>query len=286
MALRPLSQVSCVVCIVLLPVLLQAQEPTGTITGVVLDASGGIVSGASVTIVDKATHSTTRTLTSTAGVYSAPSLQPGPCELRVEAKGFKQTVIELEAEVGRVTTADVRLQVGDVRETVTVEANAVRVNLAQTALEGIVTQELFRELPLNGRNFLDLGQLEPGVQVVPDGIITRVGFSRLSVAGQTGLTTRVTVDGLDINDEHAGSVAMNLSAESIKEFQISRSSFDISTGLTGFGAVNVVTRTGSNELHGGGFLLWRDDSFAARIAQEPTPFDREQPGFSLGGPFV
>src|SRR5690349_9374787 len=161
MALRLLSQVSFIVCIVLLPVLLQAQEPTGTITGVVRDASGAIVSGASVTIVDKATHSTTQTLTSTAGVYSAPSLQPGLYELRVEAKGFKQTIVELEAEVGRVTTADVRLQVGDVNETVTVEANAVRINPTQTSLEGIVTEELIHNLPLNGRNFLDLGQLEP-----------------------------------------------------------------------------------------------------------------------------
>src|SRR6266478_1324374 len=165
MALRPLSQVACVVCIVMLPVLVQAQQPTGTITGVISDASGAIVSGASVTIVDKATHSTTRTLTSTAGVYSAPSLQPGLYELRVKAKGFKQTLVELEAEVGRVTTADVRLQVGDVTQTVTVEAYGVRVNPSQTSLEGVVTQELIRALPLNGRNFLDLGQLEPSVQV-------------------------------------------------------------------------------------------------------------------------
>src|SRR5207245_6558564 len=132
MALRPLSQVSWVVCIVMLPVLVQAQQPTGTITGVVRDPSGAIVSGASVTIVDKATQSTTRATTSNAGVYSAPGLLPGLYKVCVEATGFKQTVVELEAEVGRVTTADVRLRVGDFKETVTVEANAVRVNLAQT----------------------------------------------------------------------------------------------------------------------------------------------------------
>jgi hypothetical protein len=284
MALRPLSQVSCIVCFVTLSVLVQAQEPTGTITGVVRDPSGAIVSGASVTIVDKSTHSTTRTLTSTAGVYSAPSLQPGPYELHVEAKGFKQTVVDLEAEVGRVTTADVRLQVGDVKETVTVEANAVRVNLAQTALEGIVTQELFRELPLNGRNFLDLGQLEPGVQV--NTATGKGAYSMLGVAGQSGVTTRVTVDGLDISDEHFGTVAQNISTDSIQEYQISRSTSDVSTGLTGSGAVNIVTKSGANELHGSAFFFWRDDAFAARIGQEPAPFDREQGGFGLGGPFV
>jgi len=286
MALRPLSQVSCVVCIVLLPVLVQAQQPTGTITGVVRDPSGAIVPGASITIVHEATQSTTRATTSNAGVYSAPGLLPGLYKVCVEATGFKQTVVELEAEVGRVKTADVSLQVGDVTQTVTVVAYGVHVNPTQTSLEGIVTEELIHNLPLNGRNFLDLGQLEPGVQVVPDDIITRSGFARLSVAGQTGVTTRVTVDGLDVSDEHAGSVALNLSADSIKEFQISRSTFDVSTGLTGSGAVNIVTKSGSNELHGSAFLLWRDDAFAARIGQEPTAFDREQAGFDVGGPFI
>src|SRR2546429_7040774 len=224
MALRPLSQVSCVVCIVLLPVLVQAQQPTGTITGVVRDPSGAIVPGASITIVHEGTQSTTRATTSNAGVYSAHGLLTGLYKVCVEATGFKQTVVELEAEVGRVKTADVSLQVGDVTQTVTIVAYGVRVNPTQTSLEGIVTEELIHNLPLNGRNFLDLGQLEPGVQVVPDDIITRSGFARLSVAGQTGVTTRVTVDGLDVSDEHAGSLALNLSADSIKEFQIDRKS--------------------------------------------------------------
>src|SRR3989442_13893571 len=96
MALRPLSQVSCVVCIVLLPVLVQAQQPTGTITGVGRDASGAIVSGASVTIVDKATHSTTRTLTSTAVVYSAPPPQPALFETMHDATVFELTSLPLK----------------------------------------------------------------------------------------------------------------------------------------------------------------------------------------------
>jgi len=114
-------------------------------------------------------------------MYSAAGLLPGLYELRVEAKGFKRHVIELTVEVGRVVTADVLLQVGAVTETVTVEANGVHVNLTQTALEGIVTQELFRELPLNGRNFLDLGQLEPGVQV--NTATFKGAYSMLGVAG-------------------------------------------------------------------------------------------------------
>src|SRR5712664_3164909 len=115
MALRPLSWLSCVVCVFLLPGLLRAQQPTGAITGVITDPSGAIVPGVSITIVHKPTQSTTRATTSSAGLY----------ELRVEAKGFKRHVIELTVEVGRVVTADVLLQVGAVTETVTVEANGV-----------------------------------------------------------------------------------------------------------------------------------------------------------------
>ena len=265
---------------------LQGQQPTGTVAGVVTDPSGAVVPSATVTTRNKETQFTVRTTTSGAGVFNTPALQPGGYELQVEAKGFRTTVVELKVEVGRVTAADVRLQVGDLTETVAVSANGVRVSPTQTALEGIVTEELIRGLPLNGRNFLELGQLEPGVQLNSFTMINKGAYSKLAMGGQSGITTRVTVDGLDISDEHAGTVAQNISQDSILEFQVSRSTPDVSTGLTGSGAVNIVTRSGSNEIHGDGFFFWRDDKFAARIGQEPAPFDREQGGFSVGGPFV
>ncbi len=281
----PLYLVAALLGFALLPICLRAQQPSGTIAGVVTDPLGAVVPGASVTVIDSASHFTVRLHTSDEGVFNAPGLLPGPHEVRVQVPGFKQTITELEVEVGRISVADVRLQLGSMTETVNVSAAAVRVNPTQSALEGIVPEGWLRSLPLNGRNFLDLGQLEPGVQVTPDAIVNRGGFARLSVAGQTGLTTRVTVDGLEINDEFSGSVAMNLSADGIEEFQISRSNFDIATGLTGTGAVNIVTRSGSNRLRGGAFLLWRDSAFAAHLG-EGTSFDREQAGFSVGGPFV
>jgi len=284
--LRPLFWFGGLLCLASVSGAVLAQQPTGTIAGVVTDPSGAVVPGASVVVINKATQSTIRTTTSSAGVFNVGSHLPGLYEVWIEAIGFKKTVVELKVEVGRVATADVRLEVGNVTETVTVEANRVRVNPTQTALDGVVTEELIRTLPLNGRNFLDLGQLEPGVQVVPDDRIALSGLARLSAGGQTGLSTRVTVDGLDIGDEHGGSVGLNFSASSIREFEISRSSFDISTGLTGVGAVNIVTHSGSNELHGSTFLYWRDARGAARVGPELTPFDREQLGLNLGGPFV
>ena len=275
-------------CVALLPGSLLAQQPTGTITGIVTDPSGAVVPDASITIIHKTTQFTVRLQASGAGVFNAPGLLPGIYEVRVEAKGFKQTVTELEVEVGRVSPADVHLQVGSVTETVMVSAYGVRVNPTQTALEGIVTEKLIRELPLNGRNFLDLGQLEPGVQLNPGGdlMLYKGAYTSLSIASQSGLTTRVTVDGLDISDEHTGTVVQNISQDSIQEYQISRSTPDASTGLTGSGAVNIATQSGGNDVHGSVFLFWRDDALAARIGQQSSPFDREQAGFHLGGPFL
>ncbi len=272
--------------VALLPIRVPAQQPTGTISGVVTDPSGAVIPGADVTIIDNASHFTVRLRTSDAGVFSAPSLLPGRHEVRVQARGFKQTVVELEVEVGRVSAADVRLQLGSMAETVSVSAAAVRVRSAQTALEGILNEWLIRSLPLNGRNFLELSLLEPGAQINNGGTLFGVeGYNTaLGLSGQSGLQTAATLDGLNISDDHFGGVLLNISQEAIQEFQVSRSAQDISTGLSGNGAVNIVTKAGSNEFHGTGFFYWRDDLLTARIADEKVPFGRKHVGFSAGGP--
>lgn len=277
-----------VVCLMLLSAPLTAQQPTGSITGLVTDPSGAVIPGAAVIVTSKATGVTLNLTTTEGGAYIAPGLLPGAYEVRVEARGFKTAVVELVVEVGRVAPADVRLEVGAVAETITVQAQAVALSPTQTGLEGIVTQQLFRDLPLNGRNFLDLGQLEPGVQMQDGGNVdlSKGGFTSLSAGSQPGRTTRITVDGLDISDEFIGTTTQNISQDSIQEYQISRSNLDISAGLTASGAVNVVTRSGTNQLHGSGFLFARTDHFAARVGQEPMPFDREQFGFNAGGPVL
>lgn len=265
-----------------------AQQPTGSILGIVMDPSGAVVPGAAVTITNHATQGVLKLKTTAAGAYTASSLPPGEYETRVEAEGFKTAVQLLTVEVGRVATADVRLELGSKTEIVTVEARAVAVNPVQTSIEGVVTTDLIRNLPLNGRNFLDLGQLEPGVQIQSGSVfdVTKGQYASLSIAGSSGRTTRITLDGVDVSDEFVGTTTMNISQDAIQEFQISRSSLDVSTDLTDTGAVNVVTKSGGNDVHGSGFLFWRDDKFAARIGQESSPFDREQMGFNAGGPFV
>jgi hypothetical protein len=268
--------------------LLDAQQPTGSITGIVRDATGAVIPGAVVSLTRPATGIALQQTTSEAGMYSFASLLPGTYEIKVEASGFKAAVLGLLVEVGRVTAGDLRLEVGSPAETVNVEAHAVAVSPTQTGLEGIVTEDLMHDLPLNGRNFLDLGQLEPGVQIQDGANIdpTKSGTTSLSLSGQQGRTTRITVDGLDVSDELVGLSTQNISQDSIREYQISRSTLDMSTGLTASGAVNVVTKSGSNELHGNAFFFTRTDDFAARVGQEAMPFDREQFGFNAGGPFL
>jgi hypothetical protein len=267
---------------------LHAQQPTGTITGLVTDPSGSVVPHVEVTVTSRATQGALKLKTTTAGAYTASSLPPGEYEVRVEAEGFKTAVHELKVEVGRVTPADVHLELGKRTEIVNVEAQAVAVNPVQTSIEGVVTTDLIRNLPLNGRNFLDLGQMEPGVQIQDGGNFdpTKSQYVGLSIGGSTGRTTRVTLDGIDVSDETVGTTTLNISQDAIREFQISRSSLDVSSDLTETGAVNIVTKSGSNAVHGDAFFFLRNAALAARIGQESSPFDREQIGFNAGGPFV
>src|SRR5208337_5477251 len=115
-------------------------------------------------------------------------------------------------------------------------------------VQGVLTSEQIENLPINGRNFLDLAQLEPGVQIQDGGTFdpTKNGFSSISIGGRAGRTARIEVDGIDISDENVGTTTQNISAASIQEFQIAQSTLDLSSSLTSSGSVNVTTKSGSN----------------------------------------
>src|SRR5262249_29746567 len=184
---------------------------------------------------------------------------------------------------------NVSLQVGAISETVSVTAaSETSVEVNNNTVSGVVTARQIDNLPMNGRNFLDLAQLEPGVQTLDGGGFdpTKNGYTGVSIAGGEGRTTRIQQDGIDITDETVGTTVQNLPIDSIHEFQISKSSLDPSTSLSNTGAVNVVSKSGTNDLHGSGFIFWRDNRFAARVGNDPAPFNREQGGGSLGGRII
>ena len=179
-----------------------------------------------------------------------------------------------------------RCSVGATTTTVEVEATGVQVNTEQATVQGVITTQQIENLPINGRNFLQLAQLEPGVQI-QDGAVfdpTKNGFSSISFGGRYGRTARIEVDGGDISDENVGTTTMNIPASAIQEFQIEQSSLDLSSGMTSSGAVNISTRSGTNAFHGEAFDYGRWHNLAARVAPEDLFFRREQFGGNVGGP--
>lgn len=272
----------------LLPAGAQSTISTGSIQGTVTDPNGAVVPGATVTITNKATGQANKLTSSSSGGFASGALIPGEYEVRVEAKGFQTQAITVPVQVGNITAANAKLALGQSTEVVEVTGSGIAVNTEQSTVQGVLTTQQIENLPINGRNFLDLAQLEPGVQIQDGGNFdpTKNGFSSISFGGRFGRTARIEVDGIDISDETVGTTTQNLPASAIQEFQVSQSSLDLSTELTSSGAVNVITRSGTNKWHGEAFYLFRDHSIGANIANVDVPFQRNNFGGNLGGPII
>ncbi|HEX6894850.1 MAG TPA: carboxypeptidase regulatory-like domain-containing protein, partial [Bryobacteraceae bacterium] len=269
------------------------QAPTGSISGIVKDQTGAVIVGAAVNITNKATGAI-RNLTSNAeGLYSAPALLPGEYEIRAEMQGFRTVVQSVQVVAGGNATTDIAMSLGTTQEVVNVEATAAQVNLESQTVAGVVARTSIQELPINGRSFMSLATLEPGVTTAPGTAAQFNSLISVSTLGGVGYT-RFTIDGGIVNDqwEGTGTADMNFSQEIIQEFQISTVNFDVTAGVGTSGQVNVVTRSGSNDLHGSGYFFFRDHNMAAypglkRDPKNPDPFfARRNPGVWVGGPIL
>jgi len=269
-----------------------AQAPTASIRGIVTDPSKAIISGAKVTATNKATGATRNAETNSAGEFQLSALPPGEYDLKVTMQGFKSGLRPLTLQVGENLTVDFDLDVGQTSETVVITGETPAINTTDYKIDGVVNRKQIDSLPLNGRNFLQLALLEPGVGVasVDNPGPSPNNFFRVSIAGASQTQTRISVDGATINDRVTGGTSQNFSQETVQEFQISTFNFDPSTSVTSVGSINVVSRSGSNDFHGSGFFYFRDHNLAAypllnRDARTPDPFfARRQMGGSLGGP--
>ncbi len=276
---------------------LVAQTATGSILGAVQDATGAAIPGATVTVTNKA-NANVRTITSNAeGLYSAPALPAGDYEVRVEMQGFRTTVENAQVLAGTATTVNVALSLGETREVVNVEATAAQMNYENNTVQGSIERSTIQDMPLNGRSFLQLGSLEPGVQVLTGAQGARNAPIQISILGGatnvsfTMNNTLLTLDGLSLMDMlDGGNTDLNFSQEMVQEFQISSLNYDLSTGFSAIGAVNIVSRSGGNDFHGSGFYFYRDHNIAAypalkRSTLNPNPyFTRKNPGFYISGP--
>jgi len=273
-----------------IPVIGLAQAPIGTISGTVTDESGGVIPNPKITI-SNADTGLTRTLTANAdGTFSASALPAGTYQVRAEAQGFRTVERQATVLTGAVVSVNMSMPVGATREVVTVEGEAPQINYETQAIGGVVTQRQIQNLPLNGRSFLQLAFLEPGVTVSPSSTSQYNALFSVNILGADDDQTRVTVDGSSVVNLIEGGTQQNFSQEVVQEFQIATTNFDLSTGITGAGAINIVTRGGTNDFHGGGYFFFRDHNMAAYpgLSRDPSNSDpffaRRQSGFLIGGP--
>lgn len=264
----------------------QTTISTGSIQGTVVDQSNADVAGAKVTITQESTGRVITTTTTAVGTYASGALTPGNYVVRVEAPGFKVTELPLVVQVGVTATGNMKLEIGNVTQVVEVQAATLQVNTEQATVQGVIDTEQIENLPINGRNFLDLAQLEPGVQIQDGGNFdpTKKGFDSISFGGRFGRTARIEVDGLDVSDETVGTTTQDIPSSAIQEFQIGESMLDLSTELTSSGSVNVTTRSGTNAYHGQGYYAFRDQDLDAALPGGTVPyFQRNQYGGNFGG---
>jgi Carboxypeptidase regulatory-like domain len=278
-------------CILVRSTLL-AQVPEGVIQGVVSDISGAVLTKASLQLAQPQIGGSRIVGTDAYGQYHITNLEPGDYQLEALAPGFSTELKHLTLRVGSHLSINFQLRPGTVEEQVRVSDEASGISTSEFAVNGSVTQSQIQNLPLNGRNFLELARLEPGVSVVS---VANPGtfannYSRVSMAGAQYLLTRVSVDGVAVDDRMNGGTAQNFSQETVQEFQVERFSFDSASTMSGAGTINIVSRHGTNDLHGSGFFFFRDHNMAAypglhRDPKNPAPFfARKQSGFRLGGP--
>ena len=286
-----------------------SQKYTGTIRGIVLDSSGAMVPNAQVTATNTATNAERSATATDGGEYVIPDLPAGTYTVKGKGKGFKETVATgVELHVASTANVNLKLEVGSTSETVTVEAQTVRVETSSAGLGEVVTGDQVRELPLNGRSFVQLTQLQPGVS--PDntfdpkkkGLESGVDFS---VNGNPTTNNLFLVDGANNNDIGSNrTILIYPSIDAISEFKMLRNSYGPEYGQASGSVITIITRSGTNAFHGGASYFGRNDAmnateyFAARQASaaradgNPLPNDgkdklrRNDYAYNIGGPIV
>lgn len=271
----------------------QTTVATGSIVGTVTDPSGALVDGARVVITNVGTNQTVTLNSNAAGSFNSGALEPGNYKVQVSAKGFSTVSLTVAVQVGNTASANAKLAVGQESTVVEVQGSTLAVNTEQAEVQGVLTSAQIENLPVNGRNFLDLAQLEPGVQLQDGSNFdpTKAGYSSISFGGRFGRTARIDVDGVDISDETVGTTTQDIPASAISEFQLAQSSLDLSNDLTSSGAVNVTTKSGTNQYHGDALGDFRDRSVGGAapplpIGQPTPPLQRAQFGGDFGGAII
>jgi hypothetical protein len=274
----------------------QADATTANLSGFVRDPTGAVVPGATVTARNPATNDVRTAVSSDEGFYQLTKVPPGNYEVSVEAKNFKKAVVpSVTLTVGQRADLDVALEVGQITDVVTVTgAQTELVETSKTNVSNTVDQQRINNLPINQRDYINFALTTSTVTRDSGRPIGPAPTSGLNFGGQRGRSNLVQVDGADNTDNSVNASRSTVSQEAVQEFQVVTNSYAPEFGRTSGGVVNVVTKSGTNDLHGNVFGFLRHKSFQARNAFAPIidndpgkkpPFTRAQYGATLGGTF-
>ena len=283
-----------------LAVPLLANDPTGTITGTVTDASGGVVPKAHVTVTSIATNATRAVETNDDGDYTVALLPPGHYRVEVEKEGFRRTIqSDVGLDVDQTARVDFTLQVGMASQEVTVNDTPPIIQTDTSTLGQVIDGRLVRDLPLNERNFLSFALLAPGSQLPAQGSQNSTQGGAVSVNGAREQSNNFLLEGVDNNDPYINQYVALPSIDAIQEFKVQSSDYSAEFGRSGGAQINVIIKSGTNQFHGGLFEFLRNRNLDAKnFFDQPyctpasvpgtcgpiPPLDRDQFGGTFGGP--
>ncbi|MGE4065751.1 MAG: carboxypeptidase regulatory-like domain-containing protein [Vicinamibacterales bacterium] len=270
-----------------------AQTTTGTILGEVRDSTGGRLPGVTVTATNQNNGATREAVTDELGNYRFAALPPGTYAVKALLPGFNEvTRPDIRLPIASQVSVPITLELATLTESVTVTEQAPLVDTTESVVKTLIDTQQIASLPLKTRDFLDLTMLSPGV-VSDQGSASGGQTDSISFGGMSENYKSIWLEGVDFNDEVTGggsslssATRIALASEAIQEFQVMANSYSAEFGRSASGAINIVTKSGGNDVHGSGFYFRRDDAFEKPnyFAEEVPPFKIEQYGATVGGP--
>jgi hypothetical protein len=277
-----------------------AQESSADVLGTVTDATGAVIPGATVTLTNLGTQVQQQTTSNSSGDYVFTLLKPGTYSLSVAAPGFKVDVVPtLVLAAGDRNRENAVMSAGKVTESVTVTADLPLLQRESSSITSVVTEQPVQDLPLNGRNLINLVQIQAGVNAGSPAAISSGGrpddrrlTSTIVANGQSDIYNNQLVDGMDNNEREQGVIGIRPSIDGVAEVKVDTNNFTAEVGRDAGAVVNVITKSGTNSFHGSAYEFFRNDIFDARdfftksgIVAKPE-YRQNQFGASIGGPII
>ncbi|MEE2822339.1 MAG: carboxypeptidase-like regulatory domain-containing protein [Acidobacteriota bacterium] len=282
---------------------LYSQSATGAVSGTITDSTGAVLPGVEVSVSNLDTGQTRLAITGDEGRYNAPSLAVGDnYEVRAELPGFQTSVqTGIQLQVGQEVLVSLTLQIGEISEEVIVSSEAPLVNTTSSTISAVISEVQVHELPLNSRNLTQLSLLTPGVVQLrtgtTGGVTQGAPAVRVSIGGARFYQTGFFLDGTDVTDSSrgmgpGGAAGSLFGVETVKEFRVITNNYSAEYSRFSGGVMSMVTKTGTNDIHGSLFMFHRNDNFDAadffanKFGLGKPEFRRHQFGVTVGGPIV